>query len=148
MFIVSQLMTNKEKNNLKDIFTALDKNGDGMLTQEELLEGYKKFYKSEERAKAEVKYLMENADSDNNGTIDYTEFLMAMANKKNLLSKANVKRAFDLFDSVTSFNNQDGSGFISPDEIKMILGKGKRFSEETWKEIIEQVDMNKDGQIS
>lgn len=30
----------------------------------------------------------------------------------------------------------------------MILGKGKRFSEETWQEIIAQVDMNKDGEIS
>jgi Ca2+-binding EF-hand superfamily protein len=30
----------------------------------------------------------------------------------------------------------------------MILGKGKRFSEEIWKEIISQVDMNKDGEIS
>lgn len=100
MFIVSQLMSNKEKNKLNDIFTILDRNGDGMLTQDELLEGYKKFYKSEERAKAEVKYLMETADSDNNGTIDYTEFLMAMSNKKKLLSKENVKRAFDLFDSV------------------------------------------------
>jgi len=30
----------------------------------------------------------------------------------------------------------------------MILGLGKRFSEETWKEIVAQVDMNKDGQIS
>ena len=30
----------------------------------------------------------------------------------------------------------------------MILGRGKRFSEEVWKEIIAQVDMNKDGEIS
>lgn len=93
-------MTNKEKNDLKEIFTALDKNGDGMLTQEELLEGYKKLYKSEERAIAEVQNLMEKADADNNGFIDYSEFLVAMANKKKILSKANVKRAFDLFDSV------------------------------------------------
>jgi calcium-dependent protein kinase len=94
-------MTSKEKNDLKEIFTTLDKNGDGMLTQEELIEGYKKFYNSEERAKAEVKYLMENADSDNSGYIDYSEFLMAMANKKKILSNDNVKRAFDLFDKVT-----------------------------------------------
>lgn len=93
-------MTNKEKNDLKEIFTTLDKNGDGVLTPEELLEGYKKFYKSEEKAIAEVKYLMESADADNNGMIDYSEFLVAMANKKSILSKENVKRAFDLFDSV------------------------------------------------
>jgi len=100
LFIASQLMTKKEKDNLKQIFNALDKNGDGMLTPEELLEGYTKLYGSKERAKAEVKYLMENADADNNGTIDYTEFICATANKKKLLSTSNVKQAFDLFDSV------------------------------------------------
>ena len=30
----------------------------------------------------------------------------------------------------------------------MVLGLGKRFSEETWKEIVAQVDMNNDGEIS
>ena len=143
MFIVTQLMSNKEKDDLKGIFTALDKNGDGMLTQEELLEGYKKFYKSNERAIAEVNYIMENADADNNGTIDYSEFLVAMANKKQLLSKKNVKRAFDLFDSVNGIIIQDKNGFISADEIKTILGRGKRFSEETWKDIIAQVEIGR-----
>jgi len=100
MFIVSQLMTSKEKDDLKEIFITLDKNGDGILTQEELIEGYKKFYNSEERAKVEVRSLMESADSDNSGYIDYSEFLMAMANKKKILSKENMKRAFDLFDNV------------------------------------------------
>ncbi len=72
MYIVTQLMTKKEKKELSDIFVALDKNGDGTLTYDELLEGYKKLYKSDERAKAEVKYLMAAADVDNNGTIDYS----------------------------------------------------------------------------
>jgi len=30
----------------------------------------------------------------------------------------------------------------------MILGKGKKFSEEIWKEIVSQMDINKDGEIS
>lgn len=72
MFIVSQLMTKKEKDELAQIFMALDKNGDGSLTQQELLEGYNKLYKNQERARSEVKYLMEIADTDNNGTIDYS----------------------------------------------------------------------------
>ncbi len=114
MFIVSQLMTNKEKDELRQIFVALDSNGDGALTSDELLEGYTKLYGNRERAKAEVSYLLENADADNNGTIDYSgttvagttriEFLLAMANKKQLLSKSNVKQAFDLFDSVRAHN--------------------------------------------
>jgi len=100
MFIASQLMTNKEKENLKAIFMELDKNGDGALTKEELMEGYTKLYGNRERARAEVEFLLQNADADNNGTIDYTEFLLAAGNKREILSKGNVKRAFDLFDIV------------------------------------------------
>lgn len=65
-------MTNKEKDSLKEIFMSLDKNGDGTLTQEELLEGYTKLYGSKERAVSEVNYLMNSADIDNNGVIDYS----------------------------------------------------------------------------
>ena len=72
MFIVSQLMTKKEKEELAEIFTALDKNGDGKLTPDELLEGYTKLYGNKERAEGEVKYLMANADADNSGYIDYS----------------------------------------------------------------------------
>lgn len=72
MYIVSQLMTKKEKDELGKIFFSLDKNGDGALTREELLEGYEKLYKNKERAMAEVNDLMANADVDQNGIIDYS----------------------------------------------------------------------------
>ncbi len=44
--------------------------------------------------------------------------------------------------------DKDGSGFISNDEIKEILGFGKTISEEAVNDIIKQVDANGDGQIS
>ncbi len=69
------------------------------------------------------------------------EFLVASTNKKRLLSKENLKKAFQLFD-------KDGSGYVSPEEVKAILGMGKKFSEKVWEQIVEQVDKNKDGQIS
>ena len=100
MFIASQLMRRQEKENLTKIFMALDKNGDGSLTREELLEGYTKLYKNKERARNEVESLMAIADVDNNGLIDYSEFLLATANRKEIVSKVNVKQAFDLFDIV------------------------------------------------
>lgn len=43
---------------------------------------------------------------------------------------------------------KDHSGFISPDEVKAILGHGKIISEKVWASIISQVDANGDGQIS
>ena len=100
MFIASQLMSKKEKERLRNIFMALDKDGDGSLTREELLEGYTDMYKDPEKAQAEVEALMAVADVDNNGLIDYSEFLLATGNKKEMLSKSNIKQAFDLFDLV------------------------------------------------
>lgn len=32
--------------------------------------------------------------------------------------------------------------------MKVILGLGKRFSEDVWKDVIKEVDQNSDGQVS
>ncbi len=42
-------------------------------------------------ADEEVNRIMSNADSDNNGFIDYSEFVAATVNKKKLLSKERLK---------------------------------------------------------
>lgn len=41
--------------------------------------------------------------------------------------------------------DKDGSGLISAEEIKEVLGFGKTLSEEAVNEIIKQVDENGDG---
>ena len=51
---------------------ALDRNGDGKLSYEELVDGYTKLYGSKDRAMAEVQYLMSTADVDGNKMIDYS----------------------------------------------------------------------------
>ena len=52
---------------LKEIFKALDKNGDGSLTLEELRMGL-----SEIKNGDEILQLMQAADTDHSGTINYT----------------------------------------------------------------------------
>ena len=44
--------------------------------------------------------------------------------------------------------DKDGSGRISAEEIKEVLGFGKNMSEEAVNDIIKQVDANGDGEIS
>jgi len=70
------------------------------------------------------------ADIDGSGEIDYSEWLIATMNKKNLISEDKVRNAFNFFD-------KDGSGSISVDELKEVLGVKKRLvDEEVWNELI------------
>ena len=46
---------------------------------------------------------MKKADADGNGTIDYSEFVMACINLKNLLNKDQLQFAFQQFDKVDRF---------------------------------------------
>mmetsp|Transcript_19595 Transcript_19595/g.14301 ORF Transcript_19595/g.14301 Transcript_19595/m.14301 type:complete len:157 (-) Transcript_19595:262-732(-) len=57
---------------LKETFKTLDKNGDGCLTLEELKNGLTDIKNGDELLE-----LMKAADTDNSGTINYTEFIAA-----------------------------------------------------------------------
>mmetsp|Transcript_14813 Transcript_14813/g.22967 ORF Transcript_14813/g.22967 Transcript_14813/m.22967 type:complete len:87 (+) Transcript_14813:956-1216(+) len=57
---------------LRDTFKALDKNGDGSITFDELKAGLG----HKESAETLIE-LLKGADTDGSGTIDYTEFLAA-----------------------------------------------------------------------
>ena len=86
------------------MFQELDENGDGKLSKEEVLNGYEKVFGvtiNEE----EVDKMFAEIDIDGNGTIDYTEFVMATMNEKNILSNDRLEQAFKMFDKVClSFN--------------------------------------------
>lgn len=47
-FIASQLLSEKQKEKLTETFSYLDKNKDGRLSKDEILQGYKEFYSPEE----------------------------------------------------------------------------------------------------
>eukprot|EP00826_Nyctotherus_ovalis_P035316 TRINITY_DN3027_c0_g1_i1.p2 TRINITY_DN3027_c0_g1~~TRINITY_DN3027_c0_g1_i1.p2 ORF type:complete len:202 (-),score=42.40 TRINITY_DN3027_c0_g1_i1:454-1059(-) len=72
MYIVTQLMSKNEKDKLQQTFMALDKNADGKLSREELIQGYTGMNMSSEEAAREVDNIMANVDVDNNGYIDYS----------------------------------------------------------------------------
>lgn len=99
-YIVSQLITGKEKEILQATFVSLDKDKDGKLGKEELIVGFKETFGEGYPAEEEVEKLMEKVDIDGNGYIDLTEFVMATINKKKLLSHERLVSAFKMFDKV------------------------------------------------
>ncbi|EAR82072.2 calmodulin-domain kinase (macronuclear) [Tetrahymena thermophila SB210] len=139
-FIASQCTSKDEKNQLNKIFKALDKNGDGILTKNEIFEGYRQFMSAEE-AEFEVNKIMNQVDIDKSGAIDYTEFILATMEKKTL-SKEKLLESFLLFD-------QDGNGFITAEELKQVLGNHlSQKDNKIWLDLIGETDANGDGKIS
>jgi calcium-dependent protein kinase len=92
-------------------------------------------------AEIEVDRIMKIADTDGSGEIDYSEWIVASIDKNKLLNDEKLQQCFSLFD-------KDGSGSISADEVKDVLGIGKNSDEKIWNDIILEVDDNGDGEIS
>ena len=138
-FITSQMMTKELDKTLSESFRAIDKNGDGRLSREELVDAYQQIMPVEE-AMSTVEAIMVNVDVNHSGYIDYSEFILACANYTKLLSKANLETAFSAFD-------KDGSGKISAAELKAMLDANSEVSEEVWTALIAEADQNGDGEI-
>ena len=73
-FISIYVYSSKEKQNLVKEFKQLDKNGDGLLTKEELVEAYQKYYKDHFKAEEIVNNIFNQIDIDNSGKVDINEF--------------------------------------------------------------------------
>ncbi|KRW98898.1 Protein kinase-like domain [Pseudocohnilembus persalinus] len=134
-FIVSQIVSKEEKEELTKTFKYLDKNQDGRLSKMELVEGYAKVYGDKEKASAHVERIMEMVDTNNSGVVDYTEFLMAAISREQMLSRQKIEMAFKMFDS-------DGNGQITREELQSLIGE---IDDSFWKQILQECDTNKDG---
>ena len=75
---------------------------------------------------------------DANGFIEFSEFCTASMNKRKMLSEERLKAAFDLFDT-------DGSKQISFEEVKKLMGHGACCNNDSFKEMIAEVDKDGNG---
>ena len=92
------------------VFFSIDKNRDGYITLKELKEGCKDWENLEEIAE-----ILKGVDIDNNGAINYTEFIAATLDQTRYLAeKKRITDAFNVFD-------KDGDGVIDEEEMKHAL---------------------------
>ena len=92
-FIANHLTKEDEKVDLGRIFKAIDLDGDGNLTKEEVLQGYEQHF-GIPITEEQVNEMFDRTDLDGNGTIDYTEFVMATCNENKIMTNDRLKMAF------------------------------------------------------
>ena len=134
-FIASQLVTSEEIANIKKMFQELDKNGDGVLSIDEIahaLEGPTINISN-------IQEIFQKTDRNGNGTIEYSEFLTALLDSEKALSKEKLMTMFKMFD-------KNGDGLISLDEIKEALDAKNR-GDNYFVEMIKEADTSGDGYI-
>ena len=92
----------------------------------------------------DVEQIYKNIDMDNNGYIEYEEFVRAAVSKERFINENVLRFAFRYFD-------KDGSGEITFDEIEAVFKESvadKNKVHESLSQIIKEVDANGDGIIS
>ncbi|KAK1443235.1 serine/threonine-protein kinase [Babesia gibsoni] len=148
LYIGSKLLTKEESAHLTQIFSKMDKNGDGQLDRAELIDGFSEYLRlkgtpSDDidsiNVEEQVDQILQGIDFDKNGYIDYSEFLTVAMDRRNLTRKDRLEKAFKLFDA-------DDSGTISSTELAKIFGVSD-LNQEEWQRVLREVDTNNDGEI-
>lgn len=103
--------TDEDTQHLRLIFEAIDRDGNGFVTVEELRAA---FEKTGVNVPEDLGMLAVAAGTDGNDTIEYTEFIACAMDKKKLLKEEVVWEAFKIFDV-------DGNGTVTKKELLKIL---------------------------
>ena len=140
-FMANRMIHKQDLEQLENAFQSLDADGNGILTKEELIEGYCKTMKEMPMHDIikEVDRIIGTIDSNHSGEIDFTEFLVAAINKDKLLEGNYIQKGFQLFD-------EDGDGFIDIGELKSVMN-GVNLTDDEWREVIKQFDSDNDGKV-
>ncbi|WCJ35991.1 calcium-dependent protein kinase 1 [Euphorbia peplus] len=138
--VIAEHLLAEEVEVIRDMFTLMDTDNDGKITYEELRAGLRKV--GSQLAEPEIKMLMEVADVDGNGTLNYGEFVAVTIHLQKMENEEHFRRAFMFFD-------KDGSGYIEIDELREALAdEYGETDNDVLHDILREVDTNKDGCIS
>ncbi|CAH9136766.1 unnamed protein product [Cuscuta epithymum] len=137
LHVIAERLSEEEIGGLRQLFKMIDTDGSGTITFEELKHSLKRV--GPEVMESEIRDLMNAADIDNNGCIDYGEFLAATLHLNKMEKEENLLAAFSYFD-------KDASGYITIDELQQAC-KDFGFADVCLDEIIKEIDTDNDGRI-
>ena len=139
-FLVHNLANNDETLIILKMFRYFNKSGDCKLTKFELTNGLYN-YKERDEVDEMVDVIFQRLDGDNNGYIEYEEFLRVCIDKTHLMTKENLRYAFKFLD-------KDNTKTLNAQKIlKAFLTKPNKEFEAVFNISLKEVDKDSDGII-
>lgn len=138
---MAEKLTESQLNAYREAFSLFDKDRDGKITSREL--GTVMRSLGQTPTEAEISDMINEIDIDNDGTVDFSEFITMMARRmKTSDDEEVIKEAFRVFD-------RNGNGLISAAELRHVLTSiGDKLTDEEADEMIRAADVDGDGQIN
>ncbi|KAM9234571.1 LOW QUALITY PROTEIN: calmodulin-alpha-like [Dugong dugon] len=132
-------LTKEQIAEFKEAFSLFDKDGVGTITTKEL----GTVMSSLGQNPTEANDMINEADADGNGTVNFLEFLTMMPRKmKDTDSEEEIREAFHVFD-------KDGNGYINAAELcHMMTNPGEKLIDQEVDEMIREEDTDGDGQVN
>ncbi|XP_071697809.1 calcium-dependent protein kinase 8-like [Rutidosis leptorrhynchoides] len=138
--VVAEHLSVDEVAGIKEDFHMIDTENRGKINLEQLRIGLNKL--GHQVNDTDLQRLMESADADRDGTLDFGEFVAVVLHLKRMSNDEHLHKAFEFFD-------KNHNGYIEVEEIRQALNdEGEITNDEVINAIMHDVDTDKDGCIS
>jgi len=130
----------------KEAFRMFDKNNDGSITTEELGKTLKSL--GQNPTAQDLKDMIAGVDVDENGTIEFNEFLIMLKKKMKDPGEDAYKTEEEMFKEAFMKFDVNKTGIISAAELKQVMASiGENMSTKELQDMIKEADSNGDGFI-
>ncbi|XP_073015937.1 calcium-dependent protein kinase 8-like [Primulina eburnea] len=138
--VVAEHLSVEEVAGIKEAFDMMDSQKKGKVDLKELIVGLQKL--GYQIPDDDLHILVEAADVDGDGTLNYREFVAVSVHLKKMANDEHLHKAFSYFD-------QNESGYIEIEELRDALSdENDENDEEVTIAVMHDVDTDKDGRIS
>lgn len=138
-YIVNKTLAEKHKEKIYAQFKLLDKNGDGTISKNELLNNIE--HLSYNVSKKEIDDAFDAIDKNNDNCVTFSEFANAMINRQELLYVKNVLSVFRKFD-------KNNNGRLAIDDFRYVFENMAELPKEEIAKYLDSVDIDGDGLVS
>uniref|UniRef100_A0A7S3NRC8 non-specific serine/threonine protein kinase n=1 Tax=Euplotes crassus TaxID=5936 RepID=A0A7S3NRC8_EUPCR len=136
-YLASRVTEEEIKENIM-MFNSIDKNHDGYITLKELHKGLN----STDMDPKEIETILMSVDTDNNGAINFNEFIASTLD-------VSIYKDYDKLEKAFKFFDKDCDGVIDEKELKESLAGGEfeHIDTKIFSNALEDNDINQDGKV-